>query len=136
MGIWLRLWYVQTLFMILTGNKGPNTIGKDIGFLTALYSSDSSVVAPIFEKVGSTAVVYEEGTKYCRTLDNARMPNKEEAMSLFVNNIFYAGTLPIQIMTTSSPGLVNRIIHLDMGCAMLGVIIKDSVTSKPVCIKR
>ena len=120
----------------LNGNKGPNTIGKDIGFLTVLYSSDSNVVAPVFEHVGSTSVVYEEGTKYCRTLDNARMPNKEEAMSLFVNNIFYAGTLPTWIMTTSSPGQVNRIIHLDMNIALLGVIVKDSATAKPVCIKR
>ena len=57
-------------------------------------------------------------------------------MSLFVNNIFYAGTLPTWIMTTSSPGQVNRIIHLDMNIALLGVIVKDSATAKPVCIKR
>ena len=120
----------------LNGNKGPNTIGKDIGFLTVLYSSDSSVVAPVFEHVGPNSVVFEEGTKYCRTLDNARMPNKEEAMSLFVNKLFYNGTLPNWLMTTSSPGQVNKIIHLDTNVAMLGVIIKDSATAKPICIKR
>ena len=30
----------------LNGTKGPNTVGKDIGALTALYPSDSIVVAP------------------------------------------------------------------------------------------
>ena len=30
----------------LNGNKGPNTVGKDIGFITILYPTDSSVVAP------------------------------------------------------------------------------------------
>ena len=31
----------------LNGNKGPNTVGKDIGFITAIYSSDPVVVAPV-----------------------------------------------------------------------------------------
>ncbi len=30
----------------LNGNKGPNTVGKDIGFMTANYPYDSVVVAP------------------------------------------------------------------------------------------
>ena len=31
----------------LNGNKGPNTVGKDVGFITAFYPYDVKVVAPI-----------------------------------------------------------------------------------------
>ena len=31
----------------LNGNKGPNTVGKDIGIMSVLYPSDSVVVAPM-----------------------------------------------------------------------------------------
>ena len=119
----------------LNGSKGPNTVGKDVGFMTALYSSDSQVVAPVLEHVGSDMVVFADANKYCRTLDNARLPNKEEAIAMFVNKKFYSN-LSNFIMTTSSPGLANRIIHIDQNIAMLGVIVKDSATAKPVCIKR
>ena len=30
----------------MNGNKGPNTVGKDIGFMSVLYPTDSVVVAP------------------------------------------------------------------------------------------
>ena len=71
----------------LNGNKGPNTMGKDIGFLTALYSSGSSVVAPM-----PTALLngrredFETALQVCRVeRDNARVPNIEEVMSVFYN---------------------------------------------------
>ena len=31
----------------LNGNKGPNTVGKDIGFITAMYPSDVKISAPV-----------------------------------------------------------------------------------------
>ena len=64
----------------LNGKKGPNTIGKDMGFITALYSTDSNVVAPM---PISKNIKY---TKSCSTTDkNSRIPNFEELISLFAN---------------------------------------------------
>ncbi len=38
----------------LNGNKGPNTVGKDIGVMTVLFASDSMVVAPTDFKTASS----------------------------------------------------------------------------------
>ena len=71
----------------LNGNKGPNTVGKDIGFISALYASDSNVVAP-YPKVGDTltGVTQTTGGAACNNLDNEyRLPNKDELASIFYN---------------------------------------------------
>ncbi len=72
----------------LNGNKGPNQVGKDIGFITALYSDDSSTVAPmpIAANVSSTKVTYSAGVAVCSAADiNSRMPNKDELAAIFYN---------------------------------------------------
>jgi len=71
----------------LNGNKGPNTVGKDIGVMSVLYPTDSVVVAPVpFNKIfaGTSA---ENASTFCteKTGTEARIPTKEEIMSLFVN---------------------------------------------------
>ncbi len=71
----------------LNGAKGPNTMGKDIGFLTVLYPTDSVVVAPIPLPTDLSAGVeqYNAGAA-CVARDNeTRLPNKEELISIFVN---------------------------------------------------
>ena len=77
----------------LNGNKGPNTVGKDIGFMTAMYPSDVKVAAP-YPMVNPPTGTYQynatdpsqSGAKICSTLDSEyRLPNTEEAISLFVN---------------------------------------------------
>ena len=78
----------------LNGSKGPNTVGKDIGIMSVLYPTDSVVVAP-FPAIqlagngfGSTGISQFNASKYCRQQgDEYRMPNKEETMSLFTNNL-------------------------------------------------
>ena len=71
----------------LNGSKGPNTVGKDIGFLTAFYSSDSQVVAPIPAVRDITgAMPLHTASAKCRELDEGmRLPNLEELMSIFYN---------------------------------------------------
>ena len=73
----------------LNGNKGPNTVGKDIGILTALYPTDPIVVAPMLTP---QSVAYEnDRTQYqagrqCAQIDSeTRPPNKEELMAMFYN---------------------------------------------------
>jgi len=73
----------------LNGNKGPNTVGKDIGFITALYSSDTVVVAPMPLNTDATAnmVVQPESMSKCVAQDaDSRLPNIDELAAMFYNN--------------------------------------------------
>ena len=71
----------------LNGNKGPNTVGKDIGFITSIYPSDSATVAPlplIFKKADN--MKQAEAGAYCRGRDEeTRLPNRAEAMAMSYN---------------------------------------------------
>ena len=70
----------------LNGNKGPNTVGKDIGFMSVLYPSDSFVVAPNLAASKIGGGTYESASTYCKSIDNeARVPNREELASMFYN---------------------------------------------------
>lgn len=70
----------------LNGNKGPNTVGKDIGFITALYSSDTSVVSAIPHMSDAGDSNQYDASKLCTTQDSEyRLPNRDEMASLFVN---------------------------------------------------
>jgi len=71
----------------LNGNKGPNTVGKDIGFITALYSSDPVIVAPVplTQNVSSKKKQTEAG-KACTDMDSeSRLPNRDELSAMFFN---------------------------------------------------
>ena len=74
----------------LNGSKGPNTFGKDLGVMTALYASDSVLVAPIAttsDTSSSSAIQMSMNiNKKCTAIDSdSRLPNKEELASLFYN---------------------------------------------------
>lgn len=83
----------------LNGNKGPNTMGKDIGFITVFYPTDSSVVAPYpYTRDSETAPQVDSGSgntasKVCSNLDGGewRLPNIDEAAALFVNRNLIGG---------------------------------------------
>ena len=69
----------------LNGNKGPNTVGKDIGFMSILYAVDPVVAAPVpLAKNFSGAQI--NASKICTQNDSeSRLPNMEEVASLFYN---------------------------------------------------
>ncbi len=72
----------------LNGIKGPNTVGKDIGAITALYASDPVVVAPlpIISKDKHFSGTHAEAVSKCKELnDETRIPTKEELASVFYN---------------------------------------------------
>ena len=74
----------------LNGKKGPNAIGKDVGFMTVFYPTDSQVAAvtPLKLTSGSQWGNYNpEGL--CRKTygEEARAANVEELKSLFINRI-------------------------------------------------
>ena len=88
----------------LNGNKGPNSVGKDIGFMTLMYPSDPKISAP-YPYVRSSNTTYtnsSDAIKECTANDSEyRIPNMEEMYSLFVNKnliglssgVFWTSTL-------------------------------------------
>ncbi len=74
----------------LNGNKGPNTVGKDIGYITALYATDSAIVAPMpaAAAVGGIASAANQTVgSACTAADpDSRAPSLEEAIALALNN--------------------------------------------------
>lgn len=91
----------------LNGNKGPNTVGKDIGVITVLYPSDSVVVAPVIHNRNSTSTTiysYNDALKSCNAQDNEyRMPNRHELMSMFFNNNLFGISGNSGALWSSSP---------------------------------
>ena len=72
----------------LNGSKGPNTVGKDIGFMSVLYPADSVVAAPvpINKEVKEYSITHNEVGGYCRQFDEeSRIPNRAELASFFFN---------------------------------------------------
>ncbi len=74
----------------LNGNKGPNTVGKDIGFISVLYPSDSIVVSPqpLTNNVSNTGSSTNTSS-LCKTQDaDSRAPNRDELSAMFYNMKF------------------------------------------------
>ncbi len=73
----------------LNGNKGPNTVGKDIGFITALYPTDSNLVAPYplaTNAASGTTIAQTAASAACSAQDpESRLPNRDELSAMFYN---------------------------------------------------
>ncbi len=71
----------------LNGNKGPNTIGKDMGFITSSNSNDPIVVAPMpssSENAGTSA--WAGAASLCTTQNpESRIPNIDELSAMLIN---------------------------------------------------
>ena len=85
----------------LNGKKGPNTVGKDIGFMSVFYPSDSQVAMPYPIRQVSVHQLNEEdaftisyANNACRNQhgEEAHVANSEELKSIFINNSL--GTRP------------------------------------------
>ena len=73
----------------LNGKKGPNTMGKDMGFMSVISASDSAVVAPMPVKTDSSSTMTRSAANnYCRSIDDARLPNRDELISMSFNYMF------------------------------------------------
>ena len=70
----------------MNGSKGPNTVGKDIGFITALYPSDPVIVAPLPLNSDAGSAAQTDASKLCRAQDSeSRLPNIDELSAMFIN---------------------------------------------------
>lgn len=86
----------------LNGTKGPNTLGKDIGIMTALYPFDTVLVAPMPLNKDTTAVTHQQTGAACKNLDeDSRVPNVEEAISIATNRILVNGFSEVATWTST-----------------------------------
>ncbi|MCM1009902.1 MAG: type II secretion system GspH family protein [Fusobacterium sp.] len=105
----------------LNGSKGPNTVGKDIGFMSAFYSTDPSVVAPMPSVRNSTGpMLKDEASRYCKSLDDEyRLPNRDELGSMFANQwlMGYESTYHhwTSDISTSAGSVRGRLQHFSTG---------------------
>ena len=74
----------------LNGKKGPNTMGKDMGFMTLFYPTDSVLVsANLVNKSLTYSGNWQGAIQYCKSLgDDSRLANREELVSLIINEKF------------------------------------------------
>ena len=71
----------------LNGKKGPNTVGKDVGFMSVFYPADPIVVAPVPQAKNAGQTTPANANNLCRQQgDEYRVPNLEELMSIHINN--------------------------------------------------
>ena len=91
--------YVQNKMCVnfvydLNGAEGPNQVGKDVGFITALYNKNPIVAAPIPYSTDYTTTVphYSENSETvdasaaCKLMaEDLRLPDRDELASLFIN---------------------------------------------------
>ena len=81
----------------LNGNKGPNTVGKDIGFITAMYPFDVQLYAPYpaVRPLSTKHTAVSSGvsaSKACTNYDSEyRLPRADELASMFVNTKLIGG---------------------------------------------
>ena len=72
----------------MNGLKGPNQVGKDIGFVTSLYPDMRSVaVSPDVYKEDAQQASYNGADDSCKALDkDLVVPDKNELISMYYNS--------------------------------------------------
>ena len=108
----------------LNGTKGPNQMGKDIGFVTAFYKTDTSVAGPFpySSILSSTYPSYsdsgDDAASACKAVDeDLRLPSFDEIASMDVNmrllnnsaGTYWSGS----VFSAGSSGHVWRVHFLD-----------------------
>ena len=128
----------------LNGSKGPNTVGKDIGFMTALYPFDAQIYAPYPSvKPQSTGNHNKsDAIKMCTSYDSEyRLPNLGEAVSMFVNGKLinasdYTSSLGFATSEIFTPSAFFEEVHDIMTVQFTSGVIEDRAQGSVWCIRR
>lgn len=125
----------------LNGKRGPNTVGKDIGFMSLLYADRAMLAAPdpVNKNVQGD---FSSVSAACRNQE-ARLPNLEEAASIFVNSDLMDSTIGIgtdvRMWTSTSPSMdrANQTYVVYMNHGAIYYWDKTDVTwMETRCVKR
>ena len=126
----------------LNGTKGPNTIGKDMGFMSAIYPTDSIVVAPIpHSQDAATSIIYDDAAGACTKQDSEyRVPSVYELMSMFASRYMIGGNFSsangYQPSTLVSTGKELFVYRLALAYGSLDLTAKNRYSYALRCIKR
>ncbi len=71
----------------MNGLRKPNTVGKDIGFVTILYPDESSIaVAPDVVKQDAAPAKFDNAAASCTTQNKEyTLPNRDELLAMYYN---------------------------------------------------
>ena len=118
----------------LNGLKGPNTVGKDMGFITVLYPSDPVVVAPMpIAKSAGWGVTHDKLNESCRAQDaDTRVPNIEELKSLVFNDNLF----PVGATWRWSSTKVDADHAYRLNGSAIEIVSVDTGSGGTYCIKR
>ena len=141
---WIQPYMCANFVFDLNGSKGPNTMGKDIGFISVLYPSDSMVVMPVPDKYSTTSILQDKAGNTCRNLDeNNRIPNKEELAAMFINRKLLTNSSGFVIGASwASDRILNRnenlgyIVSSINGAGHWTIVDLDTTTAQVWCVKR
>lgn len=85
-GYYMKQHVCANFLFDLNGAKGPNTVGKDIGFITVVYPTDSNVVMPLLARKLDHQFAQTTSGRQCANLDaDNRLPNIYELLSMYYN---------------------------------------------------
>ena len=130
----------------LNGKKGPNRVGFDIGTITAMYSTNTEIVAPLIinRDLWSQGANYNTAMAACKTYGDYKVPNVEELIAIFYNYrlFIYSTTYMNADWVTSSlvkvPGINYKTAwHVAPAGSYIWALYADANTNKKfTCIKR
>ena len=123
----------------LNGKKGPNTFGKDMGFMSVTYPTDPVVSMPIpyIKRFGSAN--FDTAVQNCRSIDGGeyRLPTKEEAAAMVASaKLFTATSGTFWTSTTTLDNGVLKIWIQGFGGDINPVNKNSNTSSQGICIKR
>lgn len=94
----------------LNGNKGPNTVGKDIGVITVFYPTDSNVVAPMPLTRDAGNADWQNAPSLCTAQEaESRIPNRDELSAMFFNRNLFGMPQAIEYWSSSIISVDNSI---------------------------
>ncbi len=124
----------------LNGNKGPNTMGKDIGIMTVLYPTDSAVVAPEVYRERLNDISANDAPAACtnKVGSEYRIATKDELAAIFINKNLL-GVVGSPLISSSSKVVLSggRISRwgLNVGTGLYQTPFPDDPWSM-MCVKR
>ena len=87
-GYYMKQHVCANFLFDLNGSKGPNTVGKDIGFMTVIFPTDSNVVMPLLARKLEHQFTQTDSSRQCANLDaDNRLPNIYELLSMYYNRM-------------------------------------------------
>ncbi len=122
----------------LNGNKGPNTVGKDIGYVTAINSINTSVVAPLLLLPGNTGLIgLNEAHSACLALgEDVRLPNLEELFAIFYNVDLIGDDFPRNDTWSLTRYSTDKVMYMFLAAGSVNIKSMSTGESVAMCVKR